>query len=257
MTERDNTKINLKHYIGKPFKNDAVAISTAFALAFAGAAGTGIGTYNAMSVAPDDVGTERADEVYQNILGGIGALEAQQTEIEIAKNQLEIDRMQGLSDEALREAQNNLGTLKTDFAFAGKNILLDMFLHGERGAEADISEQQFLELSQVFADRVGPTQDFGLEITRKTAANLDEARIALGERDGYTGNPIADARQLKEITSTKSANAEGASILAGLGGFFAAGVLGMIGAIKLNGWGHQPACTRRREKPKKQKQFNH
>lgn len=253
----DNTRINLKHYIGKPFRNDAISLVTGAVIVIGGAVGTGMGIHAALDDAPDATGTALQETAYQEALGSINALDLQQTQLEIAQKQHDLNVLNGtLTGDAIAADERNLRKMNEDFAFESHRTLVGLFNAGEPGQEADISEQQFLELAKVFEDKVGSVDGFGLKIDADNAAYLDEARTDMAEDDDITGNPVIDAQTLSDKMESMSEDPAG---LGAVGGFLAmiALLFATFGAYsKLEDWAWEDKRVERR-RPKKTKGINH
>lgn len=253
----DNTRINLKHYIGKPFRSDAVAITASVLMGIGGGIGAGIGVNNALEEAPDVTGTAQQEAVYQDMIAQINALDLQEAQIDIAQKQHEIGVLDGsLTGEAVAASAQEIAEMRRNFELQGYGTLLDLFNHGAQGAEADISEAQFLELGKVFAEKIAPVSEFGFEITEATAAYLDDARQELGKDGKLTGSAINDAQQLQDYMSASAENPPALGFAAGMltfiGLFF---VMAFGGAERLQDWSYEDKRVARR--PKKQKGLNH
>jgi len=247
----DNTRINLKHYIGKPFRNEAVALVTGIGLALGGGIGSGFAIHSALDENVDTDGTVLQETAYQEALGSIQSLELQQNQLEIAKKQHEIDILTGeLSGDDLSQNKRNLRLMSEDVAFESLRTLVGLFNAGEPGQEADISEQQFFELAQKFEESVGSTESFGLEIDVDNAAYFDEARIAMAEAGDVTGNPAIDAQTLSDKMSSMSENPSAFGVLGGFGAMVLL-ILASIGGLgKLEDWSYESRRVERR-RPKK------
>jgi hypothetical protein len=253
----DNTRINLKHYIGKPFRNDAVAFVTGAVVVLGGAIGTGIGIHSALDNAPDATGTALQETAYQEALGSINALDLKQTQIEIAQKQHDLNVLDGtLTGDAIAADERNLRKMNEDFAFESHRTLVGLFNAGVPGQEADISEQQFLELAKVFEEKIGTTEGFGLEINAESAAYLDEARMDMADDDEITGNPVIDAQRLSEKMTAAVGDNIGLSALSGFGALLVIGLLLIPIGGKLEDWSFESKRVERR-RPKKSKGINH
>lgn len=255
----DNTRINPKHYIGRFFDNIGGTLSAAATTALVAGVGTGTVLNNSFDTTPDEIGTDRQEIVYQQFQENIASLSGMRQEIDIAKAQMELDHLRGLSAEELQQVQDNITGMKFDLGLQSKGLLFQMLTHGETGAEADISERQFLELSQQFAQQVMPPEDLGMKITPHKAAVLDDARIKLGEKGELTGNPVIDAGNIyAEMKRSGNDRKEGPIVLGVFAGFLGAMAMLIAGLGPLSDmrWRHDPRI-RRREKPKRTKKFNH
>ncbi|MBL1146806.1 MAG: hypothetical protein HND56_09870 [Pseudomonadota bacterium] len=253
----DNTLINLKHYIGKPFRNDAVAFVTGAVVVLGGAIGTGIGIHSALDNAPDATGTALQETAYQEALGSINALDLKQTQIEIAQKQHDLNVLDGtLTGDAIAADERNLRKMNEDFAFESHRTLVGLFNAGEPGQEADISEQQFVELAKVFEDKIGGIEGSGLTIDADNAAYLDEARVDMAEDGDITGNPVIDAQTLSDKMESMSEDPAGLGVLGGFVTLIAL-LFASIGAYtKLEDWSFESKRVERR-RPKKTKGINH
>ena len=253
----DNTRINLKHYIGKPFRSDAFAIITAVALGIGGGAGVGIGLHSALDDAPDTDGTAQQTAAFQELSSGIDALGLEKAQIEIAQKQHELGVLKGsLTGDAVQESEQAVSQMRKNFALQSYGTLLELFNHGTQSAEADISEAQFVELTQAFEKTAGSTEAFGLKLNANNAAYLDEARIKAAKDDALTGNPVADAQviyaNMKDSAETPESLGALAGMLSGVGLLFLA-LFACMG--HLQEWSYEDKRVARR--PKKQKTLNH
>ncbi|TNE28923.1 MAG: hypothetical protein EP349_07330 [Alphaproteobacteria bacterium] len=253
----DNTRINLKHYIGKPFRSEAFAITASILLGLGGAVGVGVNVNNALEEAPDVTGTAQQEAAYQDMLSKINALDLQEAQVDIAQKQHEIGMLDGsLTGDAATESAQHIAEMRRNFELQGYGTLLDLFNHGAQGGEADISEAQFLELGKVFEDKISPVSDFGFKITEGTAAYLDDARTELGNDGKLTGSAINDAQQIQEYMSEAAGNPAGLGfglgMLTFIGIFFS---MLFAGAERLQDWGYEDKRVARR--PKKQKGLKH
>lgn len=253
----DNTRINLKHYIGKPFRNDAVALVTGAVIVLGGAIGTGMGIHSALDSAPDATGTALQETAYQEALSSINALDLKQTQIEIAQKQHDLNVLDGtLTGDAVSTDERDLRKMNEDFAFESHRTLVGLFNAGEPGQDADISEQQFVELAKVFEDKIGGIEGSGLEIDADNAAYLDEARRDMAEDDEITGNPVIDAQTLSDKMASMSEDPTGLGVLGGFVTMIAL-LFASIGAFgKLEDWSFESKRVERR-RPKKSKGINH
>jgi hypothetical protein len=254
----DNTRINPKHYIGRTFtQNEAVAVFSALTFVIGGAVGTGFGIHSSLDKAPDTEGTALQETVYQEVLGSINALDLQQTQLEIAHKQHDLDVLNGtLTGDAVAEAERNLRKASENFSFDSHRTLVGLFNAGEPGQEADISEQQFVELTKVFEDKIGTLEGFGLKFNTDNAAYLDEARADMAKDKEITGNPVIDAQTLSDKMSGMSDNPAGFSVLGGFGALLALAFLLIPIGSKLEDWAYQGKRVERR-RPKKPKTINH
>ncbi|TNE28924.1 MAG: hypothetical protein EP349_07335 [Alphaproteobacteria bacterium] len=253
----DDTRINLKHYIGKPFRSDAFAIITAIALGVGGGAGVGIGLHNATDTAPDMDGTAQQETAFQELSADISAIGLEKAQIEIAQKQHELNVLQGtLTGDAVTESTDAIAQMKKDLALQSYGTLLDLFNHGTQGAEADVSEAQFVELAQAFEENAGSTEAFGLKLTANNAAYLDEARVEAAKESKLTGNPVADAQTIYAKMNSSAENPEVLGTLVGtLSGIALLLLTLFAGMDKLQDWSYESKRVARR--PKKQKGLNH
>jgi len=254
----DNTRINPKHYIGEFFHdNDAVAIISALTIVLGGAIGTGISINSALEETPDAIGTAIQETAYQEALGSINALDLKQTQLEISQKQHDLDILNGtLTGDAVVAAERNLRKMGEDFAFESHRTLVGLFNAGEPGQDADISEQQFVELAKVFEEKIGTVDGFGLEINADNAAYLDEARVDMAEDGDITGNPVIDAQTLSDKMAKMSEDPAGLGVLGGFGALIALAFLLIPVASKLEDWSYEDSRVERR-RPKKTKGINH
>lgn len=254
----DNTRINPKHYIGRTFtQNEAVAVISALTLVIGGAIGTGWGIHSSLDKAPDTDGTALQETVYQEALGSINALDLKQTQLEISQKQHDLNVLNGtLTGDAVTEAERELRKMSEDFAFESHRTLVGLFNAGEPGEEADISEQQFVELTKVFEDKIGTVEGFGLKINADNAAYLDEARLDMAKDKEITGNPVIDAQTLSDKMNSMSENPAAISMLGGLGALLALALLLIPIGGKLDDWSYERKRVERR-RPKKNKGINH
>ena len=249
MSDKD-TKINIKHYIGRAVDNTAGTVTAMIGLPVLVGLGVGFGLDSQIDTDMDNVGTEQQQVAYAELLEGINALDLEQAQIELSEKQLEISQMDGsLSGDALTQAQDDLDDLKRAFSINSQSTLLDIYMSGAPGQEADISEQQAWELTQVFSEKVMPPSDLGLEnINPETLAYLDESREDLET----TGNFIGDADALNKSMFEKSQNEEALSIFGGV--FSAIGLLMFLlfGEVifKMGDWKYEDKRIPRRRKPK-------
>jgi len=253
----DKTKINLKHYIGKPFRSDTFAIITAVALGIGGGAGIGTSVHNATDTAPDLEGTAQQETVFQEMSSDISALGLEKSQIEIAQKQHELNVLNGtLSGDAIAESEHAVADMRKNFSLQSYGTLLDLFNHGTAGAEADVSEAQFITLAQAFEKTAGSTEAFGLTINANNAAYLDEARMEAAKDGELTGNPVADAQtihaNMKSFTEAPEVFGTLAGTLSGVGLV----ILTLFAGLgRLQDWGYEDKRVARR--PKKQKGLNH
>ncbi|TNE28922.1 MAG: hypothetical protein EP349_07325 [Alphaproteobacteria bacterium] len=254
----DNTRINPKHYIGRTFtRNDAVATISALIVMLGGAAGTGIGIHSALDKTPDTAGTALQETAYQEGLSSINALDLQQTQLEIAQKQHDLDVLNGtLTGDDIAADKRNLRKMNEDFAFESHRTLVGLFNAGVPGQEADISEQQFLELAKVFEEKIGTTEGFGLEINAESAAYLDEARADMADDDEITGNPVIDAQTLSDKMAGMNENPTGFGVLGAFGALLVIGLMLIPIGGKLEDWAWEDKRVERR-RPKKTKGINH
>lgn len=252
----ENTRINLKHYIGKPFRNGGICGLTAFGIAFAGAITVGVNVSDNQTLAPDAEGTEQQETAYQNVLDGITALEDGKTALKIAQKKHELGSLTGdLSGDALSQSARDISAQQRDIAFQGQSVLMDLLMHGTAGSEADISEQKVMELANIFTEKVGPTADYGLPLSVNKIAYLDEARQAMG-KDGFSANPLKDLQALDKKMTAQVSNVGDNGALSGVGAFFGLLLLSVFGITKLERWGrYEP--RRIPARPKKAKAINH
>lgn len=253
----DDTRINLKHYIGKPFRSDFFAIATAIALGVGGGTGIGIGLHNATDTAPDTDGTAQQEVAFQELSSEITALDLEKSQIEIAQKQHELNVLQGtLTGDAATESEQAVAEMRKDFALQSYGTLLDLINHGTQGAEADVSEAQFAELVQAFEKTAGSTEAFGLDLDANNAAYLDEARMEAAQEGELTGNPVTDAQV---IHANMNSSAEGPEALGTIAGMLSGMALLFLtlfaGMDKLQDWSYESKRVARR--PKKQKGLNH
>ncbi|MBL1146805.1 MAG: hypothetical protein HND56_09865 [Pseudomonadota bacterium] len=253
----ENTRINLKHYIGKPFRSDAFAIVTAIALGIGGGTGIGVGLHNVLDTAPDLDGTAQQETAFQELSAEISAIGLEKAQIEIAQKQHELGVLKGtLTGDAATESADAVAQMQKDLALQSYGTLLDLFNHGTQGAEADVSEAQFVELAQAFEKTAGSTEAFGLELNADNAAYLDEARIEAAKDGELTGNPVADAQV---IHANMKSSAENPEVLGGFAGMISGiGLMFLMlfaGMDRLQDWSYEDKRVARR--PKKQKGLNH
>ena len=247
----DNTKANWKYHVGNVLAGgEGRFIITMLAGIAGAAAGTGITVGNMMDTELDQVGTENQTAVYQELSGDIQALELAESKIGLAEKQHEINFLSGdMSAEALAESAQNVADLKKSFAMESYGTLLDLYNSGTAGQEADLSEAQFIELHQMFNDKVADTDAMNMGMNKSMAAYLDEARIDMGEDDAYTGNPIADAQELQSRIVSMESDEVGAGLAAGMIALFAALFFGMFkGEDVLRDMARQPKRVPRRRK---------
>lgn len=247
----ENTRINLKHYIGKPFRSSAMCLVTTFGLALAGGITVGGNVADNQTIAPDTDGTAQQEAAYQNVLNGITALEEGKTALEIAQKRHELGSLTGdLSGDALSASSREIGSMQRDFAFQGQSVLMDMLMHGTPGSEADISEAKVVELANLFTKKVGATSDFGVPLSVDKIAYLDEARQEMG-KDGFSNNPLKDVQTLNKKMSSEVSNVGDNSFLSGVGTFFGLMLMLAIGVTKLEHWGkYEPRRVPSRGKKK-------
>ena len=255
MTE-ENTRINLKHYIGKPFRSSGTCILTVFGIAIAGGITVGSNVSENQTLAPDAEGTPQQEAAYQNVLDGITALEDGKTALKIAQKKHELGSLTGdLSGDALSQSARDISAQQRDIAFQGSSVLMDMLMHGTAGSEADISEQKVVDLVNIFTEKVGPTADFGLSLSADKIAYLDETRQAMG-KDGFTANPLKDLHALDKKMTAQVSNAGDNGFLSGMGTFVGLMLLSIFGVTKLERWGdYEPRRVPARRK--KAKTINH
>ena len=253
----DNTRINLKHYIGKPFRSDAFAVTASVFLGIGGGIGVGGNVYNALEEAPDMTGTVQQEAAFQDILSDINALDLQEAQIDIAQKQHDLNVLDGtLTGDAVAESAQHIAETRKSFELQSYGTLLDLFNHGTQGAEADISEAQFLELGKVFEEKIAPASDFGFKITKATAAYFDDARTELGKDGKLTGSNINDAQKIQDYMTESASNPPSLGFGAGLLTFMLI-CLSMLtaGMDRLQSWSYEDKRTARR--PKKSKGINH
>jgi len=239
----ENTRINLKHYIAKPFRGDGFCLATTFGLAIAGAISVGFNIAEDQTLAPDAEGTVRQESAYQSVLNGITALEESKTTLEIAQKQYELSSLTGdLSGDDLAQSASDISGMQRDMAFQGQGVLMDMLMHGTTGAEADISEQKVVELANIFTEKVGPTADFGVSLSAGKIAYLDEARQSMG-KDGFSTNPVKDLQKLDDTMKSQLSAPGDTGFLSGFGTFFALIISLAIGVSKLQKWAHYEPRT--------------
>lgn len=247
----DNTRINLKHYIGKPFRSGGICLASVFGVALTGAITVGINVAENMTVMPDTDGTAQQETAYQNILDGITALEEDKTALEIAQKKHELATLTGeLSGDALSRSAGEISVQQRDFAFQGQSVLMDMLMHGTAGSEADISERKVVELANIFTKKVGPTSDFGVPLSVNKLAYLDEARQAMG-KEGFTANPLKDFQLLNKKMDDEVSSVGDTGLSYGFTTFFVLMLLSLIGTTKLERWGrYEPRRVPVRQKKK-------
>lgn len=214
----DNTKASWKYHVGNVLAGgEGRRMLTMLAVMVGTAAGTGITVSNMMDTELDQVGTENQTAVYQELSSDIQALELAESKIGLAEKQHEINFLSGdMSAEALAESAQNIADLKKSFAMESYGTLLDLYNSGQDGQEADLSEAQFLELHQMFNDKVADTDAMNMSMNKSKASYLDEARIAMGEDEAYTGNPIADAQELQSRIQEMESGEFGAGFSVGM-----------------------------------------
>lgn len=233
----ENTRINLKHYIGKPFRSSGFCIAATFGLAIAGGATVGSHVSENRLLAPDTDSTAQQETAYQNVLDGITALADGKTALEIAQKKHELGNLTGdLSGDALSRSSRDISAMQRDIAFQGQGVLMDLLMHGTAGSEADISERKVVELANIFTKKVGPTADFGLPLSVNKIAYLDEARQAM-DKDGFSANPLKDLRALDEKMSREVSEVTDTGLRSAMGTFLGLMVLCLIGVTKLEKWG--------------------
>lgn len=252
----DNTGINLKHYIGRPFRSDAFAIVAAAAIGIGGGAGIGIGAHSLMDKAPDTDGTAQQTAAFQELSSGIDALGLEKAQIDIAQKQHELNVLNGtLSGDAIADSRQAVSQMRKDFALQSYGTLLDLMTHGVAGAEADISEAQFTALTETFEKTAGSAESFGLKIDANKAAYLDESRMKAAKDGKLTGNPVADTQVIYNNMSTSAEKPEVLGGLAGVVSGLALIFMTMFGAERLQNWSYEDKRVARR--PKKKKGLNH
>ena len=249
MSDKD-TKINIRHYIGRAADNTAVAVTASIGLPILVGLGVGFGLDSQIDRGMDNVGTEQQQVAYAELSNNINALDLEQAQIELTEKQLEIQQMDGsLSGDALTQAQDDLDDLKRTFSINSQSTLLDIYMSGETGQEADISEQQAWQLTQAFTEKVMPPSDLGLDnINKKTLAYLDEAR----EDMKTTGNFIGDADALNKSMFEKNQVEESISVLAGTLSGVGLLMYLLLGEVifGMGYWRHEEKRVPRRRKPK-------
>jgi|TARA_R110002124_G_scaffold208383_4_gene374758 hypothetical protein len=247
----ESTHINLKHYIGKPFRSGGVCLATIFGLALAGGITVGGNVTDNQTASPDTDGTAQQDAAYQNVLDGITALEEGKTALEIAQKRHELGSLTGdLSGDALNESSREIGNMQRNFSFQGQSVLMDMLTHGAAGSEADIAENKVVELANLFTEKVGSTSDFGVPLSVDKIAYLDEARQEMG-KDGFSNNPVKDLQKLDSEMKSQLSAAGDAGFFSGAGTFFGLMLMLAIGVTKLEHWGkYEPRRVPARAKKK-------
>jgi len=249
MSDKD-TKINIKHYIGRAVDNTAVTVTSLIGLPVLVGLGVGFGLDSQINKEMDNVGTEQQQVAYAELSNNIHALDLKQAQIELSAKQLEINQMDGsLTGDALTQAQDDLQDLKRAFSINSQSTLLDIYMSGENGQEADISEQQAWELTQAFSEKVMPLSDLGLDhINPGTLAYLDEARQDIES----TGNFIGDADALNQSMFEKSQNEEAVSVLGGVFSGIGLFMFLLFGEVifRMGDWRYEDKRVPRRRKPK-------
>ncbi|TNE28921.1 MAG: hypothetical protein EP349_07320 [Alphaproteobacteria bacterium] len=247
----ENTRINWKHYLGKPFRSNAMCIITTFGLAAAGGISVGTNIADDQTLTPDTEGTAQQEAAYQNILDGITALEEGKTALEIAQKRHELGSLTGdLSGDALNASSREIDDMQRNFAFQGQGVLMDMLMHGTAGNEADISEDKVVELANLFTKKVGATSDFGVPLSVDKIAYLDEARQEMG-KDGFSNNPVKDLQKLDSEMKSQLSSAGDTGFFSGVGTFFGLMLMLAIGVTKLEHWGkYEPRRVPARSKKK-------
>lgn len=247
----DNTKANWKYHVGNVLAGgEGRLLVTMIAGVLGTAAGAGLTVGNMMDTELDQVGTENQTALYQELSSDIQNLELTDTKIELAEKQHEINFLSGdMSAEAIAESAQNIADLKKSFAMESYGTLLDLYNSGQDGQEADLSEAQFLELHQMFNDKVADTDAMNMGMNKSMAAYLDEARIDMGEDGAYTGNPIADAQELQSRIKGMESNEFGAGFSVGMITFMLSLLFGMFkGEDVLRDMARQPKRVPRRRK---------
>lgn len=202
----ENTRINLKHYIGKPFRSDAFAILTALGVALGGGITVGSNVTDNQTASLTRTAPHSKTLPIRTSWTVSPHWKKGKTALKIAQKRHELGSLTGdLSGDALNESSREIGTMQRNFSFQGQSVLMDMLTHGAAGSEADIAENKVVELANLFTEKVGSTSDFGVPLSVDKIAYLDEARQAMG-KDGFSNNPVKDLQKLdSEMKSQLSA----------------------------------------------------
>jgi len=144
-------KRNLKHTLGKAFGTPkgwatASAISTALIM-------TSFPLVMDEQVnAPDDTGTEMSSSILAEHQADFDALKDMRADIEVLE-----------AKAAVSGSNDNLSTLKEEFADKALNTYLDLYLDGASTEGAAISEQTFAELRDEFSSTIVNPEVLGFQ----------------------------------------------------------------------------------------------
>ncbi|TVQ83272.1 MAG: hypothetical protein EA357_06360 [Micavibrio sp.] len=238
----DNTRPNVKHYVGKTVNNYPAWI----ALSAMATGGLFTVLPNAMDTeqhALEHPGTAAQEEVVNFHETRLAELQALRGEIGLLKAQA------GLGDENTEQ----IGNLTSEFSRSAVTAYLDLYLHGATEDGPALSEENFDRLRSDFKQNVANPADFGFQKTIATGY-LDEAMAATRINTSSDGAKFEAVKDMNQKMAGEVKDASLPYFLAVMGSMASTFLLFLLCASAYS-WREQPARVPRRKKPKSG--FNH
>ncbi len=244
--ENENTKVNIKHYIGKTVDNPFISIP---AIILFSTTMTMSAMNYVLDETPDNIGTENQTAEYSRITNAIKELGTYKAELEIKnlESQIAEAREQANSNET-KNTSIDIDEMNKNFYFDSYRILNDIYTHGDVAKEADISEANVIKLTELFESIIAPVTDFGIDsITPENISNLDECRIELGN-DGNDRNFMKQFKDVSDCTDDERKDKNDRAGATGALALIASAILSLFGVLNMAEWKDEPSHI-----PKKRK----